>query len=264
MTRLRGLVALLGLGFLIGVVPWALLRFGDWPINGLPSGEQLRDLGNTVVSDTAVFAVLTVAAWLVWTVFMVSVLVEGTAAVRGVQAPRLVLAGPLQRSARGLVAAVVLAVMIQHSPRSAAAGAVPAASVAQPPAVALDIDAPTAALTAPAPQPATVTPTSEAEPADEVVTVRPGDSAWSIAETRLGDGMRWRHLWETNRGVTQPDGRSWTDPQIIRVGWQLRIPTAITRAAPAAGSATTAEPAAVDPHRRARRHPVGDRRHPPR
>ena len=246
MTRLRGLVALVGLGFLIGAVPWALLRFGDWPINGLPSGEQLRDLGDTVVSDTAVFAVLTVAAWLVWALFMVSVLVEGAAAARGVQAPRLVLAGPLQRSARGLVAAVVLAAMIQHSPRSAAAGTAPAASFAQPPAVALDIGAPTAGLTAPAPGPATVTPASEAEPTGEVVTVRPGDSAWSIAETHLGDGMRWRHLWETNRGVTQPDGRSWTDPQIIRVGWQLRIPTTITPTAPTAGSATTAQPAAVD------------------
>jgi nucleoid-associated protein YgaU len=246
MTRLRGLVALVGLGFLIGVVPWALLRFGDWPINGLPSGEQLRDLGDTVVSDTAVFAVLTVAAWLVWAVFMVSVLVEGAAAARGVQAPTLVLAGPLQRSARGLVAAIVLAVMIQHSPRPAAAGAAPAASFAQPPAIALDIGAPTAGLTAPAPGPAAVTPASEVEPTGEVVTVRPGDSAWSIAETHLGDGMRWRHLWETNRGVTQPDGRSWTDPQIIRVGWQLRIPTTITPTTPTAGASTTAQPEAVD------------------
>lgn len=243
MTRLRGLVALVGLGVLIGAVPWALLRFGDWPINGLPSGEQLRDLGDTVVSDTAVFAVLTVAAWLVWAVFMVSVLVEAIAAVRGVQAPRLALATPLQRSARGLVAAVVMAVMIQQGPRSAAAvGAPPGASSAQPPPVTLDIDTPTAGLpTAPASEPATATPTAEAAPADDVLTVRPGDSAWSIAETHLGDGMRWRQLWETNRGFTQPDGRSWTDPQIIRVGWQLRIPTTVARTAPTAGSATTPE-----------------------
>jgi len=233
-TRLRGLVALIALGLLVVAVPWALVRFGDWPIKGLPSGEQLRDLGDTVVSDTAVFAVLTIAAWLVWAVFMLSVLVEGAAAARGVQAPRLVLAGPMQRSARGLVAAVVLAITIQQGPRPAAAGSALGPSVHQSSPV-VHINDPTTALTAPAPTPVTTTPVS-AEAADEVVTVRASDSAWSIAETHLGDGMRWRQLWEINRGVAQPDGRSWTDPQIIRVGWQIRIPTSITR--------TTTEPPA--------------------
>ena len=56
-------------------VPWALVQFGNWPIHGVPTGEQLRDLGDAVVSDTAVFAVLTVAAWAVWSVFLASLLV---------------------------------------------------------------------------------------------------------------------------------------------------------------------------------------------
>ena len=237
MTRLRGLVALVVLAVLIGALPWALLQFGDWPIHGLPSGEQLRDLSDSLVSDTAVFAVLTVAAWLVWAVFMVSVVVESSAAVRGIQAPKLVLAGPLQRCARGLVAALVLAVLIQHGSRSPAAGAASGTWIAQPLPVALDAVAATTELIATAQDPPTITVASKTQPSDQVVTVRAGDSAWSIAETRLGDGMRWRHLWETNRGVTQPDGRAWTDPQIIRVGWQLRIPTA--------RAATTAEPTGV-------------------
>ena len=237
MTRLRGLVALIVLAVLTGALPWALLRFGDWPIHGVPSAEQLRHLSNSVVSDTAVFAVLTVAAWLVWAVFMVSVFVEGTAAVRGIQAPKLVLAGPLQRWARGLVAALVLAVLIQHSPRPAAAGAESRTSSAPPPAVALDTAGPVVDLIATAKVPATTTVASETHPSEEIVTVRAGDSAWSLSETHLGDGMRWRLLWETNRGVAQPDGRAWTDPQLIREGWQLRIPTAV--------AATTAEPTEV-------------------
>ncbi len=252
MTRLRGLVALVALAFAIGAVPWALVRFGNWPINGIPSSEQLRDLGDTVVSDTTVFAVLTVAAWLVWAVFTVSVLVETSAALRRVQAPRLAFAGPLQRSARGLVAAIVLAVTIQHIPPPAHAGASFAASFVQRSAVVLDIGDPAPGRTAPAAPtpvsaPAAVAPTAGvAEPADEVVvTVQHGDSAWSIAATHLGDGMRWRELWATNRGVTQPDGRSWTDPQIIRVGWQLRLPTSDTRSGPAAAPGTTAEPVGV-------------------
>lgn len=157
MTRLRGLVALIVLAVLIGALPWALLQFGDWPIHGLPSAEQLRNLSDSVVSDTAVFAVLTVAAWLVWAVFMVSVFVESTAAVRCIQAPKLVLAGSLQRWARGLVAAVVLAVLIQHSPRPAAAGAASGTWLAQPPPVALDAVAPPLGLIATAQGPPIVT-----------------------------------------------------------------------------------------------------------
>lgn len=237
MTRLRGLVALIVLAVLIGALPWALLQFGNWPIHGLPSAEQLRDLGDSFVSDTAVFAVLTVAAWLVWAVFMVSVFVESSAAVRGIQAPKLVLAGPLQRWARGLVAALVLAVLIQHSPRPAAAGAESSMSSAPPPPVALDAVAPATGLIATAQEPPTVTVASEKETSDQIVIVRAGESAWSLAETHFGDGMRWRLLWEANRGVIQPDGRAWTDPQIIRVGWQVRIPVA--------GAATTAEPTEV-------------------
>ena len=46
MTRLRGLVALVALAVVIGAVPWAVVRFGNWPMNGIPNGEQLRDFGD--------------------------------------------------------------------------------------------------------------------------------------------------------------------------------------------------------------------------
>ena len=36
-----------------------------------------------------------------------------------------------------------------------------------------------------------------------------GDSPWSLAERHLGDGLRWRELWDLNRGVPQADGRAW-------------------------------------------------------
>lgn len=226
MTRLRGTAALALLAALVAGVPWALVQFGNWPIHGVPTGEQLHDLGDAVVSDTAVFAVLTVAAWAVWAVFMASLLVEIAAVARGIQAPRLTFAGPVQRSARGLVAAVVLAVTISHSarPASAAGPRIPTATARVAPAVTGDSE-----RTGPAPESlgAASPPASEpASPRDlgRSVTVHRGDSAWSIAETHLGDGMRWRELWDANRAITQPDGRTWTDPQIIRPGWQLRLP----------------------------------------
>ena len=61
-----------------------------------------------------VFGVLTVAAWLVWAIFTLSLLVELVAAIRGVQAPHITFAGPLQRTARALVAAIVLAFTLSH------------------------------------------------------------------------------------------------------------------------------------------------------
>lgn len=241
MTRLRGLIALVALSGLVGAVPWALVRFGRWPINGVPSGDQLRDLGDAVVSDTAVFAVLTVAAWLVWLVFTVSVVVEASASVRGIQAPRLAFIGPVQRSARGLVASVVIALTIQHSPPPATAGLRPVSQVS-------DLAVATSVHDAPLGGPAVTEPAGEKSgrgqrsPAAALITVGVGDNAWSIAETHLGDGMRWRELWETNRAVVQPDGRTWADPQVIRAGWQLRLPADITATADATQSATTAGP----------------------
>lgn len=220
MTRLRALLAIGVLAGILGGLPWALVRFGHWPISGMPTSEQLRDLGDAVVSDTAVFGVLTLAAWLVWTLFVVSFLVESRAAFQGIQAPRIAIAGPAQRAARLLVATVILGVTIQRTmPPASALPTTPAPST---PLVAQQ-EQPTGPDTAPT---ATPTPAKLAEPArDAVITVTNGDSAWSLAEQHLGDGMRWRELWEANRSVVQPDGRTWADPQIIRPGWELRLPT---------------------------------------
>lgn len=225
MTRLRGLAALAALAVATVGVPWALVRVGNWPIHSLPTTGQLRNLGDAVVSDTAVFAVLTVAAWAVWATFMASVTVEVFAVARGIQASRLARAGAMQRSARALVAAVVLAMTIQHTPRSAGALPPTTPTQARAPLVAdmHDPAVPTPASARDAHTPAEPEPAVPSAPA---VAVSRGDSAWSIAETHLGDGMRWRELWDLNRGVAQPDGRAWTDPQIIRPGWQLRLPDA--------------------------------------
>ncbi len=224
MNRLRGLAALSALAALLVGVPWALVSFGRWPISEWPTIDQVRDLGDAVVSDTAVFAVLTVAAWLVWLLFVFSFLVEARAAVRGLQARPIVLAGPVQRSARLLVAAAVVGLTIQHTATSATAlprRATSAMNSGPAPSDVVMAESPSAESTSTGPEPVTdAMPTR----APVVITVGPGDTAWSLAETHLGDGMRWRELWDANREVVQPDGRSWSDPQVIRVGWQLKIP----------------------------------------
>ena len=66
-------------------------------------------------------------------------------------------------------------------------------------------------------------PVAEPAPEPRTVTVKPGDTLRSIAMAYLGDENRWPQIFELNRGVVQADGRALTDPDLIRIGWVLRI-----------------------------------------
>ncbi|HYT09238.1 MAG TPA: LysM peptidoglycan-binding domain-containing protein, partial [Mycobacteriales bacterium] len=59
----------------------------------------------------------------------------------------------------------------------------------------------------------------------EVVVVRPGDTLSGIAERRLGDAGDWPAIFAANTGRPQPDSSTLTDPDLIRPGWQLTLPT---------------------------------------
>jgi|GEM_PF-1354740 nucleoid-associated protein YgaU len=50
-----------------------------------------------------------------------------------------------------------------------------------------------------------------------IVTVRRGDSLWSLAERYLGNGERWRVLYKANRRVIH-------NPRRIQIGMKLRVP----------------------------------------
>ena len=56
-------------------------------------------------------------------------------------------------------------------------------------------------------------------------TVQPGDFLWNIAVAHLGHGARWPAIFEANKGRPQADGGALTDPNLIRIGWVLRIPS---------------------------------------
>src|SRR4029453_19005500 len=53
---------------------------------------------------------------------------------------------------------------------------------------------------------------------------QPRDTLWRIAETHLGDPLRWRELWELNAGRPLPDGRRLEDPDWIHPGLTLLLP----------------------------------------
>lgn len=48
------------------------------------------------------------------------------------------------------------------------------------------------------------------------VTVKPGDSLWKFAASRLGHGRRWRELLTLNTGLPKPDR--------LEVGSQIAVP----------------------------------------
>ncbi|MFF4104302.1 LysM peptidoglycan-binding domain-containing protein [Streptomyces sp. NPDC001903] len=55
-------------------------------------------------------------------------------------------------------------------------------------------------------------------------SVEEGDSLSSIADTQLGDSTAYTHIFELNKGKPQPDGRPFTDPDLIYPGQHLTLP----------------------------------------
>ncbi len=212
-----GMASLLLLVIGIGV-PAGLIRWGRWPVRGMPTAEQVGDLPNTIVSDTAVFGILTLAAGAIWALFMMSVVREAWAQGAG----RDIRPGPvpsvLHRHAARLVGAILMtASVVGPATRSTAvANASPLAPAERgTPAPAEQVSAPIAS------QPAA--PEAVPPPLPEI-EVKRGDNPWDLATTHLGDPMRWRELFELNRGRPQLDGRAWTAPDVIEPGWRLRLP----------------------------------------
>lgn len=105
---LRALAALVVLVAIVVGVPLALAAWGHWPISGMPSLDEIQDSWTSAVSDTAVFGLLTLTAWVMWALFLLSVVVEAQAEIAQRRAGRVPLAGPVQRSARYLVVSLLL------------------------------------------------------------------------------------------------------------------------------------------------------------
>ncbi|MEY2422052.1 MAG: hypothetical protein QOI95_2119 [Acidimicrobiaceae bacterium] len=234
MRLVRAATAAVVLVVVIVGLPAALLHVGHWPITGLPTSEQWRDLPNTALTDTAVYGALTVAAWLVWALFTASAVAELAAEFTGRQPRSVPLAGPLQLGARQLVAAVLMAVAVT-GPFARHAAAIPL-----PPRAAAPIAAATATRNSHPTETRAPPPTIASAPA--TITVAVGDNPWDLAEQHLGDGMRWHELYDLNRGAPQPDGRAWTVPDQIEAGWILQLPPSNQPNANVASGIVTVQP----------------------
>ena len=229
--------ALLALTLLVVGVPLGLVHAVGWPLpHQLPTVAGLRiALTTRGIPDQTWLDALACVAWLTWASVVLSIAEEVVAVVRGRPSRRLPLARAFQPLAARLVAAVVFATLLLARPQP---------TTSPPAALALQLSSqPPAASVADMVLPVSSSPAVGSTTPSTYTVVR-HDTLWSIAQTLLGDPLRWRELFALNEGRLQPDGRALTDPSWIYPGWVLVLP--VQAAAPPA-PAPPAAPAPSSP-----------------
>lgn len=245
-----GLVALGALlAFVIGI-PLVLAIVA--PVHGWPT-LSWTGIANALTrpDDGHLFlAALALVAWISWAVFTLSVVVEAGAVLRGIPTPRMPLLAAPQRAAASLVAGAALllstpAATTTPATRPAAALTVlHQASVATPATAHAPQTRPAPPARHPVPSATSggkstpPTPVAHRTSGQRTVTVHRGDTLWSIAESHLGSGSRFREIAQLNYGRPQPDGRTLTSSHWVYPGWILILP-AITATSPAPQHETT-------------------------
>jgi len=260
MTRARSLVTgLAALALLASAViglPVVLYRFSGSPLpRHIVSWHLIWAVLSRQNDGSLLLAAIRDCSWLAWLLFTVSVLAEAQAAILGHRPPHLRLGG-IQGAAAHLVALATLAFAAPSTiTLSAITPSGTAAAGMTQPAITLS-----ASVTGTSGQPA-VGLTARTM---RVITVRPGDCLWSIAQHYLGAGDRYPEIVRLNYGHDMGNGLAFTNPALIEPGWQLFLPgngngVSHAGARSGAGSQHPGHPA-NDPHYR-RRHPAA-RQHP--
>lgn len=238
----KGLAALVGTIVIVVGVPVALLAaFGTpWPSEA-PSLEWLTRPTTT----EATLGILAAVVWLAWAHFVVCLLVEAVAERRRRGLAPQVPGGGIgtQALARRLIATIVLmAGTASVSMTSATAATAPAAeqtsySASVLPEAAAFGETPTehqvGVGSAALPELADLEDATTADVEAGATTyydVKPPegrhyDTLWDIADRYLGDGLRYKEIWELNKGVEQPDGRVLANADLIHPGWVMKMPS---------------------------------------
>ncbi|WP_327430833.1 BTAD domain-containing putative transcriptional regulator [Streptomyces sp. NBC_01236] len=238
--------AFVALVVLLVGVPGALVVSVGWP---LPHGTpELAWLQQEITVGTFIH-VLTVIVWFAWAQFTACVLVEMKAALSGVGLPnRVPGAGGSQLLARQLVAALLLvgATAASLTPGLSQLGQSLEGNQRGSVAVAQQTpgglfgqqqeQAASSAAAAIAEQAANAAAHADSggshatkEGDTKYYRIQPPegrhhDSLWEIAERHLGDGRRYKEIYQLNKDRTQPDGSKLSEASLIRPGWILEMP----------------------------------------
>ncbi|MCG8971423.1 LysM peptidoglycan-binding domain-containing protein [Streptomyces sp. CL12-4] len=208
---ITGIVSLLVLtGALIGL---PLLLAWASPVIWAATHDDLAHLLDRQDTGAAFLMLLLVVGWAGWAQFAFCAVRELFAQARGRtwRAPRGF--GASQRAAAALIGSI-LVLLPASSALASNAQAAPSATAAQRPGQAGEQQSTERKQ-----------PASSAGSAAPSRTVQPGESLWSIAESELGDGERWREIAALNQGHTMADGAVFQSSSFLRAGWQLQMPS---------------------------------------
>lgn len=240
----KAFLAFVALAGLVVGVPLALAVAVGWP---LPSGSPGLDWLQREITVHTFLSILTVIVWFAWAQFTACVLVEVKAALSGVGVPgRVPGSGPSQLLARQLVAALLLvgataasltpglsqlgqSIEGNQRPSVAAAQQTPGLFAQQQEQAASTANA-LAEQAGQAGQAAARADGGSAAHGDtKYYRIQPPegrhhDSLWEVSERHLGDGRRYKEIFELNKDRVQPDGSKLSEASLIRPGWIMEMP----------------------------------------
>ncbi len=237
----KAFLAFVVLLVLVVGVPLALATQIGWP---LPDGVPGLDWLQREITVHTFLSILTVVVWFAWAQFTACVLVEVKAALSGVGVPgRVPGSGPSQLLARQLVAALLLVGATAASLTPGLSQLGQSIEGNQKPSVAAAQQTP--GLFAQQQEQAAGTANALAEQAGQAAARADGaaaahgdtkyyriqppegrhhDSLWEIADRHLGDGRRYKEIFELNKDRVQPDGSKLSEASLIRPGWIMEMP----------------------------------------
>jgi hypothetical protein len=232
---LIGLAAICALAALTLGVPAALIKvFGSPVPHTMPTMSVLTHR----LDVFAILKILSVVVWLAWLQLVFCVFTEVRAAVRNTGMPaRVPLAGGMQSVVHRLVTAALLAFSVATAISPALTHSTPGAthqvSALPTPGQAASSTARSGSLLAGLPDGVhgngSHATAAHSHRTEKVYVVQPPvgrfhESLWEIAQKHLGDGRRYREIFELNSDRVQPDGTKLTIASLIRPGWILRMP----------------------------------------
>ncbi len=213
----RGVTALAAIAVLLVAVPYVLWRFGSVPVTGIIDAFRDPLASDETRNEQLLSGLLLVIAWACWAQVAYALLIEAVAAISGRAARRAPILPGIQTAAARLIATASLTLTTLT----------PTVTVVAAPLLPLET-----AHAAPAPgtqqfEQATDTtaPDSAPDGTTQSYVVGERDTFWSIAETTLGDGLRWQEVRDANIGSVMDDGTTVSpNTEATRPGWKLQLP----------------------------------------